>query len=29
MTFYECISRITGADEAARAECLRRWDAVD
>ena len=28
MTFYECISRITGADEAARAECLRRWDAV-
>ena len=28
MTFSECISRIPGADEASRAECLRRWDAV-
>lgn len=28
MTFTECIARITGPDEAARAECLRRWDAV-
>ena len=28
MTFSECFSRIPGADEASRAECLRRWDAV-
>ena len=28
MTFSECISRIPGPDEASRAECLRRWDAV-
>ena len=28
MTFSECLSRIAGPDEAARAECLRRWDAV-
>ncbi len=28
MTYSECLSRIAPADEAARAECLRRWDAV-
>ena len=28
MTFSECLSRIQGPDETARAECLRRWDAV-
>ena len=28
MTLTECLSRIPGADEAARDECLRRWDAV-
>lgn len=28
MTLSECLSRIPAADESARAECLRRWDAV-
>ena len=28
MTYFECLSRITGPDEEARRECLRRWDAV-
>ncbi len=28
MTLTECLSRIPGPDEAAREECLRRWDAV-
>ena len=28
MTFSECLSRITGADAAMYAACLRRWDAV-
>ena len=28
MTLSECLSRIPAADEASRAECLRRWDAV-
>ena len=27
MTFSDCLSRIAGPDEAARAECLRRWSA--
>ena len=28
MTYSECLSRIREPDERARAECLRRWDAV-
>ena len=28
MTLTECLSRIPGADAAARDACLRRWDAV-
>ena len=28
MTYSDCLSRIAPPDEAARAECLRRWDAV-
>ena len=28
MTYSECLSRIAPPDEAVRAECLRRWDAV-
>ena len=28
MTYAECLLRIAAPDEAARAACLRRWDAV-